>query len=646
MIRQQIGSRAFAALQRIANLPRPLRGSIALGIDLVACIASVWLAFSIRLGVWQLASLSVGFVVAVALPSWLIAAHWFGIYRSIIRTAGTRALIDLAMASLLYSIPMIMIFMFVGVVGVPRTIAVLQPLLFLLALAINRIMIRYALVDILHRGGGGKDRRVAIYGAGMAGQQLGFALRQEGKLTLVAYIDDNKSLNGHRIDGVKIHCAEDIDEIVDDLNVGEILLALPGIGRARRLQIIERLAPLQVSVRSLPSIANIIEGRVSVGDLREIQLDELLGRDPVPPDEDLLAAAITGKDILISGAGGSIGSELCRQVVLRRPRKIVLVDQSEFALYAVTLELEKLLEPGAVEVVSELVDVSNRSAVARVMRKHPPHTVFHAAAYKHVPLVEANPISGLYNNVFGTLYCCLEAESVGVSRFILVSTDKAVRPTNIMGASKRICELVLQARAGLGSKTIFSMVRFGNVLGSSGSVVPRFTAQIAAGGPITLTHHDVVRFFMTIPEAAQLVMQAGAMARGGEVFVLDMGDPIRIYDLACAMIQLSGCTLRDAENPDGDIEIEEIGLRPGEKMFEELLLGDSPQPTMHDRILRARERCFDWNELSRLLEALAEALNSDDLEVALSVVRRCVPDYTRPGHAVAADPPLVARVHA
>jgi FlaA1/EpsC-like NDP-sugar epimerase len=388
----------------------------------------------------------------------------------------------------------------------------------------------------------------------------------------------------------------------------------------------------------LPSFANIIEGRVSVNDLREIQLDELLGRDAVPPDEELLAGTITGKHVLISGAGGSIGAELCRQAAIRRPSKIVLADQSEYALYTVALELEHLLENTPVEVVSELVDMSDSRAVARVMDKHRPHTVFHAAAYKHVPLVEANPISGLCNNVMSTLHCCLEAERVGVSRFILISTDKAVRPTNIMGASKRICELILQARAALGSETIFSMVRFGNVLGSSGSVVPRFKAQIAAGGPITLTHRDVIRYFMTIPEAAQLVMQAGAMARGGEVFVLDMGDPVRIYDLACTMIQLSGCTLRDAGNPDGDIEIKEIGLRPGEKMFEYLLLGDNPRPTRHDRILMAQDHYRTWDELSQLLETMISALESGDLETALDVVRRCVPDYTQQNLALVAEP--------
>jgi FlaA1/EpsC-like NDP-sugar epimerase len=358
----------------------------------------------------------------------------------------------------------------------------------------------------------------------------------------------------------------------------------------------------------------------------------------VPPDEALLAGAITDKDVLISGAGGSIGSELCRQAAIRRPRKIVLADQSEYALYTAALELGNLLENTGVEVVPELVDMSDRGAVARVMSKHRPHTVFHAAAYKHVPLVESNPISGLGNNVLSTLHCCLEAERVGVSRFILVSTDKAVRPTNIMGASKRICELILQARADLGSETIFSMVRFGNVLGSSGSVVPRFKAQIAAGGPITLTHRDVIRYFMTIPEAAQLVMQAGAMAHGGEVFVLDMGEPVRIYDLACAMIQLSGCTLRDADNPDGDIEIKEIGLRPGEKMFEELLLGDNPRPTRHDRILMAQEHYLRWDELSRLLDEMTSALEAGDFETALGVVRRCVPDYTRQNLALAAEP--------
>lgn len=607
-----------------------MRRLIAVAMDVVLCVVSVWLAFSIRIGAWDLISPAVGMAIAVAVPSWLLAARWCGVYRSIIRFAGGRTMIDLAVACLLLSLPMMTIFMFVGIPHIPRTIGVLQPLLLMLLLALSRIAIRYAIVDVLHVVRQRQGSRVAIYGAGKAGQQLGFAIRHDGNASLVCYLDDDAGLIGHRIDGVPIFGTDDMGDLVEDLGIDEILLALPSVPRSRRLEIVEQLQSYSLKVRSLPSIANIMDGQVSIRDLREVQVEELLGRDPVPPDEKLLGEAISSKVVLVSGAGGSIGSELCRQIVARHPRQLILVDHSEFSLYTILTELEEHPGHGSpTEIIPELADISEAAVAARIMDRYRPQTVFHAAAYKHVPLVEANPISGLRNNVFGTYNCCIEAERVGASRFILVSTDKAVRPTNVMGASKRMCELILQARAAEGSDTVFSMVRFGNVLGSSGSVVPRFRTQIAAGGPITLTHREVTRFFMTIPEAAQLVMQAGAMAKGGEVFVLDMGQSIKIFDLACSMIQLSGCTVRSEDNPDGDIAIEEIGLRPGEKMYEELLLGDNPQPTDHSRIMRAQEAKLSWAELSDLLETLDRALADGDAVSAMRVVRHAVPDYVR-----------------
>lgn len=607
-----------------------MRRLIAVAMDVVLCVVSVWLAFSIRIGAWDLISPAVGMAIAVAVPSWLLAARWCGVYRSIIRFSGGRTMIDLAVACLLLSLPMMTVFMFVGIPHIPRTIGVLQPLLLMLLLALSRIAIRYAIVDVLHVVRQRQGSRVAIYGAGKAGQQLGFAIRHDGNASLVCYLDDDAGLIGHRIDGVPIFGTDEMGELVEDLGIDEILLALPSVPRSRRLEIVEQLQSYSLKVRSLPSLANIMDGQVSIRDLREVQVEELLGRDPVPPDEKLLGEAIASKVVLVSGAGGSIGSELCRQIVARHPRQLILVDHSEFSLYTILTELEEHLGQGSqTEIIPELADISEAAVAARIMDRYRPQTVFHAAAYKHVPLVEANPISGLRNNVFGTYNCCIEAERVGASRFILVSTDKAVRPTNVMGASKRMCELILQARAAEGSDTVFSMVRFGNVLGSSGSVVPRFRTQIAAGGPITLTHREVTRFFMTIPEAAQLVMQAGAMAKGGEVFVLDMGQSIKIFDLACSMIQLSGCTVRSEDNPDGDIAIEEIGLRPGEKMYEELLLGDNPQPTDHSRIMRAQEAKLSWAELSDLLETLDRALADGDAVSAMRVVRHAVPDYVR-----------------
>ena len=620
---------AVRMLRRIADLPRPARRVVAFAMDAVSCILSVWFAFSIRLGEWDLFSRPVMIVAAVVLLSWFLIARWTGIYRAIIRSAGGRTIVDVAAACLLLMLPMLTIFSFVGVDGVPRTIGILQPMLLLMMLATSRVIIRYALVDVLHLVHRGRQQRVAIYGAGRAGQQLGLALRHEGHLILACYFDDDHSLAGDRIDGARIHSAREIGPQIGELGIDEILLALPSVTRGRRLEIVEKLKKYPVRVRSLPSIGNIIDGQVSIRDLKEVRVEDLLGRDPVPPDEQLLGGAITGKVVLVSGAGGSIGAELCRQVMVRQPRCLVLVEQSEFALYTILSEIEESGLCGeGVTVVPQLVDVSDGLAIRRIMLRYRPDTIFHAAAYKHVPLVEANPVSGLRNNIMGTYHCCLEGERAGASRFILVSTDKAVRPTNIMGASKRVCELIVQARAEKGDgSTIFSIVRFGNVLSSSGSVVPRFQAQINAGGPVTLTHVDVTRYFMTIPEAAQLVMQAGAMAGGGEVFVLDMGQPIRIIDLARSMIQLSGCTVRDGENPDGDIVIEEIGLRPGEKMYEELLIGDNPESTEHSRIMRAHEKRLEWAELIGELDRMSQSLEKGDAVGALAVVRRIVPDY-------------------
>lgn len=619
-----------AILRRMADLPRPFRRLIAFLMDAFLCVVSVWLAYSIRIGEWNLLDTPVLIVIAIAVPGWFLIAVPTGIYRSIIRTAGGRTIADIAMACLFLSLIMLGVFSFLGVEGVPRTIGILQPMVLLLLLATSRVVIRYALIDVLHLVHRGRQQRVAIYGAGRAGQQLGLALRHEGHLVLTCYFDDDVSLVGDRIDGMLIHSSNEIGRFIGELGIDEILLALPSVTRARRREIVESLKNHAVRVRSLPSIGNIIDGEVSIRDLKEVRVEDLLGRDPVPPDERLLGGAITGKIVLVSGAGGSIGAELCRQVVARRPSRLVLVEQSEFMLYTILSELDESgIADENIVLVPELVDVSDAAAVQRVMERHRPQTVFHAAAYKHVPLVEANPVSGLRNNIFGTYNCCLEAERVGAARFILVSTDKAVRPTNIMGASKRVCELVVQGRAAEGeSRTVFSSVRFGNVLSSSGSVVPRFQTQINAGGPVTLTHREVTRYFMTIPEAAQLVMQAGAMAKGGEVFVLDMGQPVLIMDLARSMIQLSGCTVRDDDNPDGDILIEEVGLRPGEKMYEELLIGDNPEPTEHSRIMRAREKRLEWAELSGWLKKMERALDAGDAKGAMAVVRHIVPDYS------------------
>ena len=616
--------------------PRRQRQVIAMAIDAVTCIAAVWIAWSLRVGEWQLAEPAVLLFAGVALVIWYPIAWRMGVYLAIIRYSGGRTMMGLAMACGVFAIPMVAVFMFWGIEGVPRTMGLLHPILFLSLLAVSRLAMRFALIDILQMTRGPRGgSRVLIYGAGSAGQQLALSLRHEAHITPVGFLDDDLRLEGQRLNGVPVFGTSRLDRVIDGKAVDEVLLALPSVSRSRRRAIVDQLQASGVRVRSLPSLTHVIQGQVTVNDLREVQIEDLLGREPIAPNELLMARTLTGKTVLISGAGGSIGSELCRQIIRSRPKRMILVEQSEYALYAIEGELIALIEAEGLscEIVAELADVADRGTVMRVYDRLRPDTVFHAAAYKHVPLVEANPLAGLRNNVMGTWYSTMAAERAGVATFILVSTDKAVRPTNVMGASKRVCELILQARAAQASTTVFTMVRFGNVLGSSGSVVPRFKSQIAAGGPVTITHRDVTRYFMTMPEASQLVIQAGAMAQGGEVFVLDMGQPVRIVDLAATLIRLSGLTVRDATRPDGDIEIVEVGLRPGEKLYEELLIGDDPQPTRHARIMRARESMLPLDRLTVLIGQLEDILNNGNAADALVLLRTLVPEWTAGGAA-------------
>ena len=614
----------------LADRPRVQRQLAAVAIDGFLCIAAVWIAFSLRLGVWDLVSVPIASFAAFALLLWYPIAWKAGVYRSLIRFSGARTIADLAIACGLLSLPLFVVCVVLRLPDVPRTLCVLYPIIFLLLLGASRVTIRFALLDLL-KVVSASARRVVVYGAGRAGQQLALSLRHEPQVHLVGFVDDDVRLDGQRLDGVPVFGANRLHHLLDDTNVDEVLLAIPSASRARRREIIETLQDEEVYVRSLPNLTSVIDGTVTVNDLREIQIEELLGREAVAPNELLMGKTIVGKTVMVSGAGGSIGSELCRQIIRCRPARLILLEQSEYALYAIEQELGELMRELGISmpVIPEMANVSERSSMHFVYSHHRPETVFHAAAYKHVPLVEANPISGLRNNIMGTLYSVEAAEEAGVANFILISTDKAVRPTNIMGASKRVCELVLQARAAQpGTKTVFSMVRFGNVLGSSGSVVPRFKAQIAAGGPLTLTHREITRYFMTIPEASQLVIQANAMAKGGEVFVLDMGQPVRIADLARSMIRLSGLSVRDTLNPDGDIEVVETGLRPGEKLYEELLIGDNPEVTSHPRIMRAREALWPWTDVQRELAELdATIRGSGDSVAAVQIVSRLVPEY-------------------
>lgn len=622
----------ISGLGWVANRDRRAKKTIAFATDCLICILSIWLAFSLRLGDWQLWNESIRSVMLASFLFWPPLFLVFGVYRSIFRFAGSGTITELARAIAIFMMAMTATFTIVAVPGVPRTLGILVPILFFLGLLMSRIMVRYVISDLLgQRAFGGKAKRVLIYGAGSAGQQLALSTRHYPGMYLLGFVDDDKRLKGQRLDGSPVFHTSDLAAQVERFGITDILLAVPSMSRSKRKKIVDELKQFSVHVQTLPQVQDIVAGKVTIADLREVEVDDLLGRDAVTPNQLLMGRTIIGKTVMVTGAGGSIGSELCRQIMTIGPRRLVLVEMSEYALYKIEQELAEHLALGHyradIEIFPELINTTGARPVGSIMATYRPETVFHAAAYKHVPLVEHNPISGMGNNIISTKNLVLAAEKNSVSHFILISTDKAVRPTNVMGASKRVCEQILQAKAKAGSKTRFTMVRFGNVLGSSGSVVPRFKEQIANGGPVTLTHKDIIRYFMTIPEAAQLVIQAGSMAEGGEVFVLDMGKPVKIYDLASTLINLSGLTVRDEANPDGDIAIEEIGLRPGEKLFEELLIGENPMPTKHKRIMQAMEGHLEWNELSKALEALESYVHAGDRNAAVSLLRELVPEY-------------------
>jgi FlaA1/EpsC-like NDP-sugar epimerase len=611
-------------------------------LDISLCVLTVWLAYYLRLGEfigfarheqWGMgASWAAMASVALALPLFIMS----GLYRAIFRYSGWPALLAVARAVGIYGLLYASIFTVIGMAGVPRTVGIIQPILLLLFVGASRALARVWLGDqyqsILKRAARPK---VLIYGAGSTGRQLAAAMANNHEMQVAGFLDDDDRLHGHVLNGQPIYNPADLDNLATTLNIRDVLLAMPSLNRKRRNEILSQIRSAHVAVRTLPSVTDLAQGKVSISGLRELDIDDLLGREPVAPNHILLVKNIVGKVVLVTGAGGSIGSELCRQILAVNPAKLLLTEQSEFALYAIHQELEEKLAAldGATPpvVVPLLASVQDDDRMREIMSTWHPDTVYHAAAYKHVPLVEHNPAAGIKNNVLGTLRTAQAAAENGVTDFVLISTDKAVRPTNAMGASKRLAEMALQAlaanQAGTSGGTRFSMVRFGNVLGSSGSVVPKFRQQIRDGGPITVTHPDVTRYFMTIPEAAQLVIQAGAMAKGGDVFVLDMGQPVKIMDLARRMVELSGLSVKDEEHPEGDIEIAVTGLRPGEKLYEELLIGDNPKPTVHPRIMKAHEEFIPWAEFEARLNSLEIALNVNDVGVIRLMMQQLVAGY-------------------
>jgi FlaA1/EpsC-like NDP-sugar epimerase len=567
---------------------------------------------------------AVGASIGIALPIFVVS----GLYRAIFRYSGWPALLSVARAVGIYGLLYASIFTAIGVAGVPRTVGLIQPILLLLFVGASRALARVWLGDqylgILKQA---NRPKVLIYGAGSTGRQLVAAMANSHEMQVVGFLDDDDRLHGHVLNGQPIYNPADLASLASTLSISDVLLAMPSLSRKRRNHILTQIRTARVAVRTLPSVTDLAQGKVSISDLRELDIDDLLGREPVMPNHILLAMNVRSKVVMVTGAGGSIGSELCRQILSVGPSKLLLIEQSEFALYGIHQELEDKLSNRGIVLVPLLASVQDKERMREIISTWHPDTVYHAAAYKHVPLVEHNPAEGIKNNVLGTLRTAQAAIENGVSDFVLISTDKAVRPTNIMGASKRLTEMALQALAATSPITKFSMVRFGNVLGSSGSVVPKFRQQIRDGGPITLTHPEVTRFFMTIPEAAQLVIQAGAMAKGGDVFVLDMGQSVKIMDLARRMIELSGLTVRDEEHPDGDIEIETTGLRPGEKLYEELLIGDNPRPTSHPRIMKANEEFLPWPVLEEKLSSLEMALSVNDVSVVRLMMEKLVAGY-------------------
>ncbi|WP_104204260.1 polysaccharide biosynthesis protein [Billgrantia saliphila] len=592
-------------LQSLFRLPRRQKRTIQLVVDCVLIAASFLLAMLLRLEDWApLVEVRTWLALVVMIPLSLAIYIRLGFYRAVIRYLGPKA-IRAVVIGVVVSALSLPLASYLFALGIPRSVPFIYAMLALLTIGGVRFGLRaiYLRSQIRHKP------RVVIYGAGSAGRQLAVSLNHGQEYLPIAFVDDAVSLQNTYIEGLKVYPPRQLGYLSDTYGAERVLLAMPSVSRERRREILAELEPQGFPVQTIPGVADMVTGRARISEVRDVAVEDLLGRDPVPPNPTLMEANIRGKVVLVTGAGGSIGSELCRQILRHGPSRLLLLEISEFGLYCIEQDLRRIAKEEGHEVRIEalLGSVQHRQRLTAVMKAYAVETVYHAAAYKHVPMVEHNVVEGVQNNVFGTLSTARAAIEAGVETFVLVSTDKAVRPTNVMGTTKRLAELICQALASHQSATRFCMVRFGNVLGSSGSVVPLFREQIQAGGPITVTHPDITRFFMTIPEAAQLVIQAGAMAQGGDVFVLDMGEPVRIADLARQMVRLSGLKVRDERHPDGDIAIAYTGLRPGEKLYEELLVGEDVSATSHPRIMTAQEVFWEWPRLEAYLDRLFEA---------------------------------------
>lgn len=615
--------------QRFLNLSRVHKRLISVFADVAVLFFALWAAFSLRLdqqfwvpdrGQLIVSGLTVAITIAVFVK--------LGLYRAVIRYLSDRAFITVITGVFVSAITLILLGYWLEVL-VPRSVPIIYGALAFIFVSGTRMTVRMLVNRPKHRN----KQFVGIVGAGETGLQLANALDQGTEYHPCAFITLMKSNHRALVNGIPVYDISHIERVVREHRIKRLLLALDADSGIDRKRLLKRLEPLAIPVQTVPTMSELVAGQARINDIRDLEIEDLLGRDPVQPDNAQVAASLYNRSVLVTGAGGSIGSELCRQIIRHRPTRLVLFEQSEFSLYAIERELQALnrIEGLGVEIHPLLGSVTHRRRCEAVMRSFGIETVYHAAAYKHVPLVEHNIIEGVQNNVFGTFHVAEAAIATGVQRFVLISTDKAVRPTNVMGASKRMAELVLQGLAQRQSDTVFSMVRFGNVLGSSGSVVPLFRDQIRDGGPVTVTHPDIIRYFMTIPEASQLVLQAGSMGLGGEVFALDMGEPVKIADLARKMIHLMGLIEKTDERPDGDIEIVFSGLRPGEKLYEELLIGDNPQGTAHPRIMMAREASMPWEDVEQTLNRLMRASHEFDCHEVVQILKAAPTAFSHNG---------------
>lgn len=623
-------------LQKVFSLPKVIRRLIVVLNDIILCFFTVWFAFYLRLDkflhfenevLW-----SSIISVAIALPVFLL----FKVYKTIFRYSGIEIVSVIFPPVFVYTLIYFSILVLYGIAGVPRTIALIQPFILFVSIIASRLLASYLFFSLFEKGKKIKSlSKALIYGAGYSGRQLFSGLKKSRDIQVVGFLDDDTKLIGRNLNGVKIFSPLEIKKVVNYNKVTHILLAIPSASRSDRTRIIKKIEEnkLNLIIKTLPSLLDIVEGKVAVSDIRDLDIEDILGREQVEPDRNLLEKNIKNCSVLVTGAGGSIGQEICKQVLQLEPSKLILLENSEYALYSIHSEIEKIKSNfrnnHKTEIIPILGSVQDNKFVSKVMKNHLPDTVYHAAAFKHVPLVEFNFVEGIKNNLFGTITTLNCAIENNVSNFVLISTDKAVRPTNIMGASKRLAELCTQAisESSQNIKTKTSIVRFGNVIGSSGSVIPKFKKQIRNGGPVTLTHPDVTRFFMSIPEAAQLVIQASSISEGNNLFVLDMGKPIKISNLIRQIIKLSGLSVKDKDNPNGDIEIIVTGLRSGEKLFEELLIGENPKKTIHPKIYKVEDPFISLEKIKKDIDQLRHLIETEETVKIIEIVKKLVTGF-------------------